>query len=245
MRTTWPFVVHALLDKFVTRDLLCDERKVVTDAGQKENENVKEYARRLEEAADWCCHVFSQTELVHRFVLGLHPSTRALVHIQLGDDTDKADFVTVQRLAKRCEVSATSLAPATPSVTSKPASTPSRRRPAGRPAFLVPAVAQPLPSPPTTPAPSWPTVETPTPTPTEVEVVDTPAKDIPLRTNLLPLTDERLCDVTETLGSMFLAPSDKPADEDEVSAAMRKVMEKLNKGDTNICREHIPPTILT
>ena len=51
--------------------------------------------------------------------------------------------------------------------------------------------------------------------------------------------------MTETLGSMFLVPSNKPAEEDELSAAMRKVMEKLNKGDTNICREHIPPTILT
>ena len=44
MRTTWPFVVHALLDKFITDDLLRVERKVVTDARQKENENVKEYA---------------------------------------------------------------------------------------------------------------------------------------------------------------------------------------------------------
>ena len=95
MRTTWPFVVHALLDKFITDDLLRDERKVVTDARQKENEKVKEYARRLEEAADRCRHVFSQTELVHCFVVpGLHPSTRSLVHIQLGDDTDKADFGT-------------------------------------------------------------------------------------------------------------------------------------------------------
>ena len=141
MRTTWPFVVHALLDKFITDDLLRDERKVVTDARQKENENVREYARRLEEAADRCRHVFSQTELVHYFVLGLHPSPRALVHIQLGNDTDKADFVTVQRLAERCEVSATSFAPVTPSLSSKPASAPNRRRPAGRPAFLVPAVA--------------------------------------------------------------------------------------------------------
>ena len=96
---------------------------------------------------------------------------------------------------------------------------------------MVPAVAQPLPSPPTTPATSWPAVETPTQTPTKVEVVDTPAKDIPLRTSLLPLTDERLCDVTETLGSMFLVPSNKTAEEDEVSTTMRKVMEKLNKGD--------------
>ena len=30
-----------------------------------------------------------------------------------------------------------------------------------------------------------------------------------------------------------------------MSAAIRKVMEKLNEGDSNICREHIPPTILT
>ena len=58
MRTTWPFVVHALLDKFITDDLLRDDRKVVTDAQQKENENVREYARRLEEAADRCRHVF-------------------------------------------------------------------------------------------------------------------------------------------------------------------------------------------
>ena len=46
MRTTWAFVVHAFLDKFITDDLLRDERKVVTDARQKENESVKGYARR-------------------------------------------------------------------------------------------------------------------------------------------------------------------------------------------------------
>ena len=198
MRTTWPFMVHTLLDKFITNDLLRDERKVVTDARQKENESVKEYARRLEEAADLCRHVFTQTELVHCFVLGLHPSTMVLVHIQLGDDTDKADFVTVQYLAGRCEVSATSLAPATPSASSKPTSTTNRRRPEERTAFLVSTTAPPLPSPPTTPAQSWPTVGTPTPTPTQAEVVDTPAKDIPLRDRLLPLTDERLCDITGT-----------------------------------------------
>ena len=64
MKISWLFVVHALLDKFITDDILRDERKVVTDVRQKENESVKEYARRLEEAADLCRHVFSQTELV-------------------------------------------------------------------------------------------------------------------------------------------------------------------------------------
>ena len=244
MRSTWPFVVHALLDKFITDDLLRDERKVVTDARQKDNENVREYARRLEEAADRCRHVFSQTELVHCFVLGLHASTRALVHIQLGDDTDKADFVTVQRLAERCEVSATSLAPATPSVSSKPTAS-SRRRTTDKPSFLMPTITIPAPSPPTTITSSWPSVETPTPTPTELEVVDTPAKDIQLRDKLPGLPDQRLCDVVDTLGSLFLVPSTKPAEEDEISSALREVMKKLNKGDSTICREHIPPTMLT
>ena len=76
-------------------------------------------------------------------------------------------------------------------------------------------------------------------------MVDTTAKDIPLQDRLLPLTDERLCDNTEVLGSLFLVPSRKTAKENNVSAAMHQVMEKLNKGDTNICREHILPTVLT
>ena len=65
------------------------------------------------------------------------------------------------------------------------------------------------------------------------------------RTNFLPLTDERHCDVTETFGAIFLVPSSKRAEEDEESAAMRKSMEKLNKVDSNICREHIPPSVIS
>ena len=40
IRTIWPFVVHALPDKFITDDLLRTD-VVVTDARQKGNENVK------------------------------------------------------------------------------------------------------------------------------------------------------------------------------------------------------------
>ena len=140
MRPNWPFVVHTLLDNFITDDLVHDERRIVTDARQKESKNDMNYSRCLEESADRFRHVLTQTLLVHYFVLSLHVYTRILVHVQLEDDTVNADLNIVQRFADRCKMRSMSLVPVISSVAFKPASTSSRRRIVERPAFLISTV---------------------------------------------------------------------------------------------------------
>ena len=111
LRSTWPYLVHALIDRFVDDDLLGKERRVVTDARQREDEDVEGFAQRLEIASHRCRFVFSQSELVHNFVLGLHDGTRALVQTHLEQNpSTKSNFVSVKRLAARCSKTAETLA---------------------------------------------------------------------------------------------------------------------------------------
>lgn len=71
LRVSWPYVVQALLERFITDEMLRDEHRVISDAQQRRNESVRTNAEGLEGTACSCCHVFHPTELIKKFALGL------------------------------------------------------------------------------------------------------------------------------------------------------------------------------
>lgn len=76
LRASWPFVVHALLARFLSDDVLQDAHERVTLARQDEGEDEIVFAERISRASRDCCHVFSRHELVNFFVRGLRTEIR-------------------------------------------------------------------------------------------------------------------------------------------------------------------------
>ena len=139
LRGTWPYIVHGLLEEFLTDDLLRAELKVVSNAEQYDGESVGDYARRLSEANSRCRHVYPQTDFVHAFILGLHPGTRSLLDTHLvRTDTSTLSFHEARSLAHKCEQT----------VRLAETRTPNKR---GQAVHHIPPA---LPSPPSTPCPS-------------------------------------------------------------------------------------------
>ena len=248
LRGTWPFIIHSLIDRFIDDDLLNKEKRVVTDARQREDESVEDFARRLEEASDRCRHVFSQTELVHNFVLGLHPATKALVQTHLDQaPAIKDDFLGVKRLAERCDKTAKTLAPSasTPRVGSSSKSLETRKTKTPKTTVMhIPAMATALPSPPSTPASSDITFDKLSQL-RDAEKVDTPHSGFPLKDYLPKLEEGRLGDVITRLEEILLVDEPTSAPLDEASEKMRGIIAKMDFSERNLCREHVPVPTLT
>ena len=76
---TWPYVVHSLIDRYLTGTELQDAYDGVTLIAQSQNENENDYADKIAAAARHCANVFEDDGLVHYYVRGLLARTRERV----------------------------------------------------------------------------------------------------------------------------------------------------------------------
>ena len=65
---TWPYVVHLLIDRYLTDTELQDAYDRVTLIAQSPNEKENDYADRIAAAARDCANVFEDHALVHYYV---------------------------------------------------------------------------------------------------------------------------------------------------------------------------------
>ena len=76
---TWPYVVHHLLIRFLTDDVLQEAHDAVARATQRDDEDEVAFAQRIEHAARDCHHVFAPVDLVSHYVRGLKEAVRERV----------------------------------------------------------------------------------------------------------------------------------------------------------------------
>ena len=98
---TWPFVVNALLERFLTRDVLREAHDRVVNARQMDGEDEVAFAQRVDNAARACRYVFDPAEVTNYFVSGLRDSTRYRVQeaIKRWSEKDATNLVAVRELA--------------------------------------------------------------------------------------------------------------------------------------------------
>ena len=73
---TWPYVVHSVIDRYLTDTELQDAYDRVALIAQRPNENENDYADRIAAAARDCAKVFEDLALVHYYVRELLATTR-------------------------------------------------------------------------------------------------------------------------------------------------------------------------
>ena len=126
---TWPYLIHELIKRYLTDDVLKSANEQVTDARQKANEDENTFADRIAKAARDCCNVFRDRKLVNYFIRGLLPATRDAVteRVRTLNPIERGDLTVARRIATaegntyRARVMAST--PATPSKTRPRSST--------------------------------------------------------------------------------------------------------------------------
>ena len=104
LASSWPFVVHALIKRYLLDDVLQRAYEKVTDARQKPEEDESKFADRLIGAARDCCNVFEDRELVNYYIRGLLPSTRDAVTEAVRQlPVNEQGYVTVARRVAHAE----------------------------------------------------------------------------------------------------------------------------------------------
>ena len=100
-RFSWPHVINALIKRYLQDDVLQEAYEKVTMITQSPNEDENQYADRLDTATRACNYVFTDRLLVHHYVRGLLPSTRAAVTERLRSlpERERNDLTVVRRLA--------------------------------------------------------------------------------------------------------------------------------------------------
>ena len=98
---TWPFVVHALLQRFLTRDVLREAHDKVVNARQMDGEDEIAFAQRVENAARACRFVFDPADVTNYFVSGLSDATRFRVQeaVKRWPEKDAANLAAVRDFA--------------------------------------------------------------------------------------------------------------------------------------------------
>lgn len=93
--------MDAYLKRYLSDDVLPIAYEKVTTIAQKYEENEADYALGLTSAAQECKLVFTKRALVHHFVNGLLPTTRAIVTGKLRSlpMTEQSDLKIVRRFA--------------------------------------------------------------------------------------------------------------------------------------------------
>lgn len=69
---TWPHVIRALFELFLTNDVLHTAYDVVTSSTQEANEDEPSFAQIIQEAMRVGRHVFTPVEMVNYYIRGLH-----------------------------------------------------------------------------------------------------------------------------------------------------------------------------
>ena len=101
LNKTWPYVVHALIKRFLTDDVLQEAYENVTTVTQKSNEDENAFADRLGDLVRNCAGVFTDREIVQYYARGLSPLIRERVLYALRNmrDYERDDLTAVRRLA--------------------------------------------------------------------------------------------------------------------------------------------------
>ncbi len=130
---TWPHVVDGMLKRYLHDDVLQAAYETVTHIAQRSDEDEEKYADRLHEASRNCHFVFSSRELVHHYVRGLLPTTRALVAGQVSDLTEGGRDVDLSRVRTLATRAGTTYRASIPVPTTTP-----RSRARTTPTLLIP-----------------------------------------------------------------------------------------------------------
>lgn len=85
MAPTWPHVVHALLQRFITDEVLQTAYDALTRATQETNEDEVSFAQCSQEVARVCRHVFTPVEMVNCYIRGLHKLVRECVREEISN----------------------------------------------------------------------------------------------------------------------------------------------------------------
>ena len=91
LNLVWPVLVHRLLKRYCTEDVLTKAYDKVVRAKQRDNESEGDFADRIQDAAIECGDVFDEKALVSHFVSGLLPTVRYSIAesvLQHGADID-------------------------------------------------------------------------------------------------------------------------------------------------------------
>ena len=112
-------MVHGVIIRFLTDDVLHEAIDAVTTITQKNNEEEIEFADRLSDLVRDCADVFTDREVVQYYATGLSPLIleRVLYGLRNMADADRSDLTAVRRLATTEENSVRSLRLSTSSTT--------------------------------------------------------------------------------------------------------------------------------
>ena len=99
---TWPYVVHSLIDRYLTDTELQDAYGGVTLIAQRPNENENDYADRIATVARDCANVFENHALFHYCVRGPLTTTHNCVTEDLRrlPEKERNDVKAIRRLAR-------------------------------------------------------------------------------------------------------------------------------------------------
>ena len=95
----WPVLVHRLLKRYCSEDVLAKAYEKVTRARQRDNEGEGEFADRIQESAIECGDVFDERTLVSYYVSGLLPTTRYHISEAVLHAGEEVDLSVVRRMA--------------------------------------------------------------------------------------------------------------------------------------------------
>ena len=97
----WPYLIHELIETYLTDEVLQSAYEQVTDARQKANEDENTFANRIKKPERDCCNVFRDRKLVKYFIRGLLPATRDAVNerVQTLKPTERGDLTVARRIA--------------------------------------------------------------------------------------------------------------------------------------------------
>ena len=98
---TWPYLVHALITRFLDDQTLRQAFDAVANQPQRPEEDENAYCDRIQNAATSCFNVFSDAEVVQYFVQGLVPVIRGPVSERLREKSllEQQDISTARRIA--------------------------------------------------------------------------------------------------------------------------------------------------
>ena len=98
---TWPYLVHALIARFLDDQTLRQAFDAVANEPQRPEEDENAYCDRIQNAAASCFNVFSDAEVVQYFVQGLIPVIRGPVSERLREKSllEQQDISTARRIA--------------------------------------------------------------------------------------------------------------------------------------------------
>ena len=101
LNSTWPHVVHMFLVRYLTDEILQKAYDSVARATMKPDEDELQFAQRIMTNSRKCRNVFTPSELVQSYIMGLPESIRHRMHSQMYSmsPADKSNMVVIRNLA--------------------------------------------------------------------------------------------------------------------------------------------------